>query len=73
MVYDESRCVIEMIRGIFLVFDNYKKYKMLVFVFVGYVLNIDDILVIEKELDWFDFVLVYNIIVDWIINYLELL
>ncbi|MBD4685595.1 hypothetical protein GUG36_07980, partial [Xanthomonas citri pv. citri] len=72
MVYDESRCVIETTRGTFPVPDNYKKYKTLAFAFVGHVLNTDDTPVIEKELDWPDPALVYNTIVDRIINHPEL-
>ncbi|MDN4646615.1 hypothetical protein, partial [Arthrobacter sp. PsM3] len=71
-MYYESRGVIETTRGTFPVPDNYKKYKTLAFAFVGHVLNTDDTPVIEKELDWPDPALVYNTIVDRIINHPEL-
>ncbi|KOG96036.1 uncharacterized protein DI49_5676 (plasmid) [Saccharomyces eubayanus] len=72
MIYNDATDVIETPRGKFSVPSDYREHKPLAFAFVGHLLNTDSTPLIEKGVDWPDPAVVYNTIVDRIINHPEL-
>lgn len=72
MIYVDATDVIETPRGRFSVPSDYREHKPLAFAYDGHLLNTDSTPPIENEGDWPNPAVVYNTIVDRIINHPEL-